>query len=53
MQGIPWKYEDADLHALFEGCGAIEEAKVVIGKDARSRVRQTPAATCAGSCASC
>lgn len=39
VQGIPWKFADEDLMALFEGAGAVEEAKVVIGKDGRSRVR--------------
>ena len=42
VQGIPWKFEDADLMALFEGSGAMEEAKVVIGKDGRSRVSPCP-----------
>ena len=38
MQGIPWKFTDEDLTTLFEGSGAVEDAKVVIGKDGRSRV---------------
>ena len=39
MQGIPWKYRDEDLSALFEDCAPAVEAKVVISKDGRSRVR--------------
>jgi hypothetical protein len=38
VQGIPWKYRDEDLAALFEDCAVPEEAKVVISKDGRSRV---------------
>ncbi|CAL8469327.1 g8868 [Coccomyxa elongata] len=37
VQGIPWKYRDEDLAALFEDCATAEEAKVVISKDGRSR----------------
>ncbi|EIE21682.1 G-strand telomere binding protein 1 [Coccomyxa subellipsoidea C-169] len=37
VQGIPWKYRDEDLSALFEDCAPAVEAKVVISKDGRSR----------------
>jgi hypothetical protein len=39
VQGIPWKYKDEDLVAMFHECGTVEEAKVVLSKDGRSRVR--------------
>lgn len=39
VQGIPWKFRDEDLVALFQECGTVEEAKVVLSKDGRSRVR--------------
>lgn len=41
VQGIPWKFRDEDLAALFEDCGPVEESKVVISKDGRSRVSAT------------
>lgn len=43
VQGIPWKYRDEDLAALFEDCATAEEAKVVISKDGRSRVSHSDA----------
>ena len=49
MQGIPWKYRDEDLSALFEDCAVAEEAKVVISKDGRSRV--SPQMLAADACA--
>ena len=37
VQGIPWKFTDADLNPLFEGMGKITNSEVQMGKDGRSR----------------
>lgn len=37
VHGLPWAYTWKELRPIFEGCGTIERADVVYGRDGRSR----------------
>ena len=37
VHGLPWSYTWKELKPIFEGCGTIERADVVYGRDGRSR----------------
>jgi len=37
VHGLPWSFTWKELRPIFEGCGTIERADVVYGRDGRSR----------------
>jgi hypothetical protein len=40
IQGIPWKYTEAELGELVGECGEVEKSEVMTSPDGRSKVGQ-------------